>query len=228
MLESKTSVYLTLEQVNKALDEGDQRKKERNLEPCNRKEFEHFGFKCIYNYCKLEFGWVASMEDCCPYCVAYLVREYGSESDKKHFNSAQTLGDAYRIPMTRKEIAESNRKKYKRTRNKKSKMKRKGSRKRLARTQNKEHQEFLKRLRSAGVPILRRTKKTAKRDLILVSLSKKLRSELDIGFCSYVYVKGVRSQGGYLYISSQERLAEHVNKVCKSSGVTPPEKLVIL
>ncbi|WP_425263083.1 hypothetical protein [Vibrio owensii] len=220
--------YLTLDQVHEELDRADMHRLNRGAPPANREMFEHFGFSCIYNFCKVSKGWVRSFEDCCPNCVASIVKNYGSQADKEHFNAVQTLGDSYIIPITKKELAIANKRKYKRTRKTRVKMKRKGARKRLQRKPNKDHQEFLKRLRKANVPILRRTKSKAKNDLVMVSPSRELSKKMGCpSFGAYVYVKGVLPQSGYLHVSSESGLKGHVDRIAKKHGVNAPESILV-
>ena len=70
--------------------------------------FYEMGFECIYNFCKTSKGWVASFEDCCPFCVHYLIKNNGSKEDKIIFNKNNTLGKKYHIPLNKKEVAIDN------------------------------------------------------------------------------------------------------------------------
>lgn len=106
MNEYKT--YYTIEEVHNYLDLIDERRNSKNYILIDRNEFDVFGFKCIYNFCLTEYGWVASFEDCCPYCVHTIINHHGSKEDKLLFNKNHDLGERYNIPITRKEIALKN------------------------------------------------------------------------------------------------------------------------
>lgn len=63
------------------------------------------GFECIFNFCKLESGWVNSGMDYSSYSVAHAVKKMGSKTDKIKFNQISSLGKEFMCPLNKKEEA---------------------------------------------------------------------------------------------------------------------------
>lgn len=166
------------------------------------KEFSEQGFNCIYNFCQLEKGWVANIEECCPYCIKSSVENYGSRKEKEFFNKVNTINAT--LPITSKEIAKENKKA--RTRNKKrvvySMSKKMG---------NNEYKKLIKILKENNVSVLRKTKETIKEGLFKYILNNK---------DYYIYLPEIKNINNYFIpmVDSEEELLNEINRVLKKQG----------
>ena len=64
---------------------------------------EYFGFEFIYQYVKLECGWVQAPEMVCEHCVSMLVTKYGTEAERKQYNELMNLPTLHKAWITNKE-----------------------------------------------------------------------------------------------------------------------------
>lgn len=144
--------YYTFEQVMTILEKYEQDRGEE----ISKKPFWEHGFECIYNFCKLSDGWVECIEDCCPYCVHNAVLYYGTVVDKELFNNNNKLGDGYKIPITRKEVAEHLKSKRK---SRYTKIHKRVRKERLSKWScRKDLEKFLRLLKGVGICCLRKNK----------------------------------------------------------------------
>ena len=149
--------------------------------------FYELGFECIYNYCKTSKGWVASFEDCCPFCVHYLIKSHGTKEDKIKFNEHSDLGKKYIIPLTRKDIALDNKR-----------LKKKDKYNSYTGVSKKYLEKTLKKMKKNGIPTLGRGKKNLFDDVFqYMSMDDKMSSEM-------IYVKGLKAQCGIPCIYEKE------------------------
>lgn len=206
----KEKEYYTLEEVHEYLDVLDEHfVNKRNRPKVNRETFDVFDFKCIYNFCLTQNGWVASHEDCCPYCVHCIVKYHGSKEDKLKFNKNHDLGNKYYIPITNKEISLENKKnrKYKK-KDPRRNIREKRSRKLAIRRgepvyehiTNKELKEALKLIKSSGISILRRGKRNLWDDIFRYSLNPN----------EFIYVKGLKAMLFIPHISEGENVDKYL------------------
>lgn len=200
----------------------------RYVHPEHQEEFQTFGFNCIWNFCETSNGWVASFEDCCPYCVHIIIKTQGTKEDKEKFNSVHDLGESYDIPLTRKDIALDKKKNLRRkTRSGTKRRKFRGSRKsRLTRVVQREKLEnVLKLLRKDGINILRRGKNNIYKNLKGVMLIGEFRGNKGLSG-SYLYFKDMDfgSFTSFLCISSEDELLKYaiktITKYNEDNGTT--------
>jgi hypothetical protein len=192
-------VYYTLDELHADLDVLDQHRstRKRDSDKVDRKPFFIFGFKCIYNFCETENGWVASHEDCCSYCVHCIVSHNGTKKDKIKFNKNNDLPDKYIIAITKKEIAKKN-KIAKKSRKNNSSYKRQQIRKNNITA--KELKVALKKIKDSGISTLRRGKKNLYDDIFRYSGKN---SKL-------IYVKGLNSMQFLPVISNGDELHTYI------------------
>ena len=147
--------------------------------------FKEQGFNCIYNYCETEKGWIENIEDCCPYCISYSIKTYGSLADKIKFNKENTIG--VKLDTERKQIALNNKKSRAKKKNKQIKRKRKFS---INKIDKNEFKNMLVLLKNNNISIIRKNKKNIMNGLYLASKEKKyfyydLKELKDIKFSFY-------------------------------------------
>jgi hypothetical protein len=165
---------------------------EKNNKEIDITPFYEMGFKCIYNFCETTKGWVASFEDCCPFCVHYLIESLGSKEDKVKFNKNNRLGKKYNIPLTKKEISLNNKLK------KKSKKSNFNKNRKIDYVSRKTLETTLKDMKSIGIPIFGRGKKNLFDDIFQYM---NVSSIEDSGM---MYVKGLKAQDFIQCLSEDE------------------------
>jgi len=206
----KEKEYYTLEEVHEYLNFLDNhRVNVRKDVKINREPFYLFGFKCINNFCLTQKGWVASHEECCPYCVHSIIKNHGSKEDKIKFNNNHDLGNNYIVPVTNKEVALNNKKQVKNKKTDPRRNIRERRSRKLARRRgepvyeyitNKELKESLKLIKSSGISIIRRGKKNLWDDIFRYSLNPE----------EFIYVKGLKAMVFIPHISEGENVEEYL------------------
>jgi len=214
----KEKRYYTLTEVYEYLDVLDEHRVTKRKEiKIDREPFDVFGFKCIYNFCLTQKGWVASHEDCCPYCVHCIVNNDGSREDRVNFNKNHDLGEKYNIAVTRKDRAERSKRIRKNKKNDPRRTRQRRMSRRLAKLKgsdyiemsSKELQKGLKDIKKANISILGRGKQNLWNDIFRYSSNPN----------EFTYIKGLKpiyffpviSEGEDVYDYLIEEI-EHQNK----------------
>jgi len=168
------------------------------VKPEHQEEFEVFGFNCIRDFCETSKGWVASFEDCCPYCVHTIIKAHGTKEDKEKFNLLHNLGNNYTIPLTRKDIALDNRLCRKSKRDKWWKK---------SGLQRKDLEKILKMFRKHKINVQRIGKHNLYTHLDGVSFYRD-----NVTPAQYVYLHGIKLPNSlwFLCVSSEEEVVDHI------------------
>jgi hypothetical protein len=201
-----SKIYYTKKEVMKILenfiDSAKGTDREKYITDEIIKEFDTYGFNCIYNYCETSLGWVASFEDCCPFCVHIIIKNHGTKEDKIKFNKNMDLKEDYIIPLTKKDIALDVKRRIK----KKSKKK---INNRIGKMSNQSLRKEYKIMKDNNISIVGRTKK---------NLYKNIFRYIDIGtrnFNGMCYVKGINRMSGIPCISDLTELDTCIAKELK-------------
>lgn len=174
------------------------------------------GFDCIWIFCKLERGWVASFEDCCYFCVKSIVESEGGIHDKKKFNQINNQ-DPEPIADTRKLVSA-----LKKNRKKQKKRNYQESYKNELKISNKEFFAAIKKLKENGICTLRRTKKNLYRDLFgFIDIRNGFT--LDV---TYLYVPGVTHNAYYQIVESDDEILDYFNKENDNIKLTSLDNII--